>query len=104
MLAIKLKPVGKKHQRSFRIIVSEKRTKLQGKFVEDLGWFNPHTDKFFLKKERINFWLKNGAKPTESVFNLLVTAKIINGPKIPVHKKSKKEEIDEKKENTENAS
>ncbi len=103
MLAIKLKPVGKKHQRSFRIIVAEKRSKLQGKFVEDLGWFNPHTDKFSLKKERVEYWLKNGAKPTDTVFNLLVTAKILSGPKIAVHKKSKKQETRESQSNETNA-
>jgi len=92
MLAIKLRRVGKKKQASFRVVVAEKRSKLQGKFVEDLGWFNPHTDSFSLNKERVEYWLKVGAQPTDSVHNLLVRAAILKGPKIPVHAKPKKKE------------
>jgi len=92
MLAIKLRRVGKKKQASFRVVVAEKRSKLQGKFVEDLGWLNPHTDSFNLNKERVNYWLKVGAQPTDSVYNLLVRAGILKGPKIPVHAKLKEKE------------
>jgi len=96
MLKIKLRPVGKKHQRSFRIVVQEAREKLKGKFVEDLGWWNPHFDKFEIKKERVLYWLKQGAQPTDTCYNLLVEAKVIEGKKRPVHKsKKKKEEVEE---------
>ncbi|HUY69551.1 MAG TPA: 30S ribosomal protein S16 [Candidatus Tyrphobacter sp.] len=71
MLAIKLKLIGKKHQRSFRVIVQEKKSKLRGKFIEDLGWYNPHTKKSGLAGERILFWIKNGAQPTETVGHLI---------------------------------
>lgn len=91
MLAIKLRPVGKKKQISFRIIVAKKRSKLKGKFIEDLGWYNPHTNKFLIKKEEVNKWLKNGAQPTDSVYNILVKAGLIEGKKRPVHAKTKKE-------------
>ena len=66
MLAIKLKLIGKKGQHSFRVIVQEKRTKLQGKAVEDLGWFNPHSNQIKLNQERLKYWIGNGAQPTES--------------------------------------
>ena len=71
MLAIKLKRIGKKHQASFRIIVAEKRSKVNGRFVEDLGWYNPHTNKSKINMERVNYWIKNGAQPTSSIKNLL---------------------------------
>lgn len=71
MLAIKFKRVGKKHQASFRVIVAEKRSKVDGRFLEDLGWFNPHTSKSKLNVERVNYWIKNGAQPTLSIKNLL---------------------------------
>lgn len=90
MVAIKLKRIGKKHQASFRIIVTEKRSKLVGESIEDLGWYNPLNKEFNLNKERVDYWLKNGAQPTDSVYNLLVKNKIISGSKRPVHKKSKK--------------
>lgn len=91
MLAIKLRPIGKKKQISYRIVVNEKRDKLNGKFLEDLGWYNPHTDKFSVNKERVQYWVKSGAIPTDSVHNILITAKILEGAKIPLHKKSKQE-------------
>ncbi len=71
MLAIKLKRIGKKHQASFRIIVAEKRSKVNGRFVEDLGWYNPHTNKSKINIERVSHWIKNGAQPTISLKNLL---------------------------------
>ncbi len=92
MLSIKLKRIGKKHQPSFRIVVAEKRSKLTGKFVEDLGWYNPRTKEVKVNKERIDYRLKNGAQPTDSVYNLLVRLMAISGPKRIVHKKSKKSE------------
>ena len=101
MLAIKFKRIGKKHQASFRIIVTEKRSKLQGRYVDDLGWFNPHNSQFNINKERVNHWLKNGAQPTDSIHNLLVRALIIKGPKRPVHKIKKSSATEIKSEPTE---
>lgn len=94
MLAIKLKKIGKKHQPSFRVIVSEKRSKMGGRCVEDLGWLNPKSKQFNIKKERAIYWLENGAQPTDTVHNLLVRAKVIIGPKKPVHSLKKKKEGD----------
>ncbi|NCO15314.1 30S ribosomal protein S16 [Candidatus Wolfebacteria bacterium CG18_big_fil_WC_8_21_14_2_50_39_7] len=91
MLTIKLKRIGKKNQASFRMIVAEKRSKLQGRYVEDLGWLNPKSDELNVKKERVEHWLKNGAQPTDTVHNLLVKIGLIKGPKRAVHAKSKKE-------------
>ncbi len=92
MLTIKLQRVGKKHQGSFRLIVGEKRHKLQGKQVEDLGWYSPRSNKMEVKKDRVAHWLKNGVQVTDSVHNVLVTAGIITGKKIAVHKQPKKVE------------
>lgn len=92
MLAIKFKRVGKKHQASFRIIVIEKRSKINSRFTADLGWFNPRQDSFKISEEETNHWLKVGAQPTDSVYNLFVRAGILKGPKKAVHKKPKKKE------------
>ena len=90
MLAIKFKRIGKKGQASYRIIVIEKRSKVFGRFVEDLGWYNPHTKESKIDKERTGYWVKIGAQPTDSIHNLLVKTQIISGQKKAVHKKSKK--------------
>ncbi len=75
MLAIKLKRIGKKHQAAYRVIVAEKRSKLGGRYVEDLGWFNPHTDEIKISKERAEYWIKAGAQPTDRVRRLLTILK-----------------------------
>ncbi len=95
MLAIKLQRIGKKHQPSYRLIVQEKRTKLGGTYVEDVGWFNPILKKHEFRRDRIEHWMKIGARPTDTVWNLFVTAGIVSGPKRAVHKKAK-----QKKEET----
>jgi len=98
MLKIRFLRVGKKNQPAFKIVViNAKRAPQSGKFVEEVGFFNPLTKEKVLRKERILYWLSKGAKPSDSVFNLLVAEKIIKGKKIPVHKKPKKKE---KKEET----
>ena len=79
-------------------MLPKKRTKLTGKFIEDLGWYNPHFDKFEIKKERINYWLSKGAQVSDTVFNLLVKDGLLKGPKKAVHSKKKKEKIEESKE------
>lgn len=96
MLMLKLKRIGKKHQASFRLIVDEKRHKLFGRNVEDLGWYDPRAKKHEFKKERVEYWLKQGVKPTDTVHNLLVSAGIISGKKIAVHKQSKKKKEEAK--------
>ncbi len=89
MLAIKFKRIGKKHQASFRVIISEKRYKVFGRFVEDLGWMNPRTNEVKIDKEKAAYWIKVGAQPTPSVHNLLVREGVIDAKKIPVHQKPK---------------
>jgi small subunit ribosomal protein S16 len=98
MLVIRFLRVGKRNQSAFKIVVTDKRNPPRGgRFVEEVGFWNPITKEKVLRAERIKYWLSVGAKPSESVYNLLVSEKIIEGKKIPVHKK-KKEEKEEKKE------
>lgn len=92
MLVIRLFRIGKKRQPSFKIVVTDKRNSpCGGRFVEQVGFYNPLTKEKVLKKNRINYWLSVGAKPSPTVHNLLVSEKILETKKIPVHKKSKKE-------------
>ncbi len=89
MLAIKLQRVGKKHQPSYRLVVAEKRSKMAAPPVEDLGAYNPFTKAVTLNAERISFWIKNGAQPTLTVHNLLVTQGALSAPKLAVKMKKK---------------
>ncbi len=90
MLCIRFFRVGKKNQPSFKIVVTDKRRPPKGgRFVEKVGFWNPLTKEKTLKAERIKYWLSVGAKPSDSVYNLLVKEKILEGKKIPLHKKKK---------------
>ena|SRR3989344_5124448 len=89
MLAIKLRRIGKKNQPSYRIVVSEKKSKVLGKFVEDLGWYDPKNKKFKIDKERAQYRMKTGCQPTDTVYNFFVKTGVVKGPKRPVHKVNK---------------
>lgn len=85
MLVLKLRRVGKRHQPFYRLVVSEKRSKSDGKYLESLGWYNPHNKEKELHAERVLHWLNCGAQKTDTVHNILVSSGVIKGKKIPVH-------------------
>lgn len=87
MLAIKLQRVGKKHQPSYRLVVAEKRSKLIGPPIEDLGAYSTMTKQGSLKNDRISYWIGVGAQPTATVHNLLVKQGVLKAPKIAVKMK-----------------
>ncbi len=102
MLTLRLQRQGRKKDFIYRVVAIDSRFSVKsGKAKEILGWWNPKTDKFQLKTERISYWLKNGIQPTDSCYNLLIKAKLISGAKrkVPIRKKEskKKEEAKEEK-------
>ena len=106
MLTIRLTRKGKKNQPFFRVVlVDKRRSSTGGRAVEDLGYKNPLTKKVSLNKERIQYWISKGAQPSDTIHNLLVAEKIIEGKKIAVAKISKKKqaEIDKVKTDAEAA-
>lgn len=81
MLAIRFNRIGKKDQAAFRIVLQEK-TKAPGrKHVEMLGSYEPHMKQVVLKKERILYWLGQGAQASDSVHNLLVKEGVVTESK-----------------------
>jgi small subunit ribosomal protein S16 len=97
MLVMRFFRIGKKNQSAFKIVVTDKRNPPKGgKFVEEVGFWNPLTKEKILKGDRIKYWLSVGAQPSASVHNLLVKEKIIEGEKIPKHKKKKEEKQKER--------
>ena len=73
MLKIKLQPTGKRHQRFYRIVVAEEKSKLTGKVIDTLGTYNPHdpNNTLELNKENYQLWLTKGAQPTDTVRKLV---------------------------------
>ena len=91
MLIIRLQRIGKKNQPCFDIIVTDKKNSPRGgRRVERLGFYNPLTKETSLKKERVLYWISKGAKCSDTLHNLLIKQKVLEGKKIAVHKKSKK--------------
>jgi len=100
MLIIRLSRVGRKNDPSFRIVLQEKHRAPTGKVIEFLGFYNSRLKQKSFKEERIKYWLGEGAQASDTVHNLLVSAKIINKPKRKAttvsNKKRKKGEKEQK--------
>ena len=86
MIKVKLLPRGKKHQITYRIVIAEDRSKFDGKFIDDLGFYTPQTKTLSLDKEKLVDWQKKGAQLTLGV------DKLLNPDKYPKKIKVKKEE------------
>jgi len=70
---IRLKRIGAKKKPVYRIVVADDRAARDGAFIEELGTYNPtKVNKILnLNKERIEYWLGNGAIASETVKNIL---------------------------------
>jgi len=86
MLKIKLRPNGKIHQRSYRIVVAEQHSKMDGKFTADLGFYTPNSKTLEINKPELAKWIKNGAQLTIGVEKLLNPEKYPNKKKKVVTK------------------
>ncbi|MCG3140599.1 MAG: 30S ribosomal protein S16 [Anaerolineae bacterium] len=75
---IKLTRKGMKKQPTYRVVIQEERSKRDGKYIENLGVYDPRQNPplIQLKADRVNHWLKAGATPTDSVGRLLKIAGI----------------------------
>ena len=71
MIRIRLTRKGKKKAPFYRIVVTDKRTKRDGKPIEEIGTYNPKTKELLLDKNKADSWIKKGAQPTETVTSLL---------------------------------
>lgn len=73
MLRIRLSRTGKTAQESFRIVVAEHSVAVKGKYLELLGHYVPASKpkKFDIKKDRVEYWMSKGAKPTDTVAVIL---------------------------------
>lgn len=85
MQVIRLTRVGKKKDASFRVIVIDSKRKVQaGNYLEMVGSYDPRSNTSDLKADRIKYWMSMGAQPSDTVHNLLISKKIIEGKKINV--------------------
>ncbi|MBE6657253.1 MAG: 30S ribosomal protein S16 [Ruminococcaceae bacterium] len=79
MVKMRLKRVGAKKAPTYRIVVADSRSPRDGRFIEQIGYYNPLTNPADIKidAEKAKAWLANGAQPTETVRSLLKKTEIL---------------------------
>ena len=106
MLSVRLQRVGRKNDPSFRmVIIDSKRSVKSANYIEMVGSYNARQKTVDLNKDRIKHWIGEGAKPTDTVHNILINNKVIEGKKVnplgkktPIVAKKKEEESSEEAE------
>ncbi|OGY53949.1 MAG: 30S ribosomal protein S16 [Candidatus Buchananbacteria bacterium RIFCSPLOWO2_01_FULL_45_31] len=93
MLKIRLARVGKKKSPAYRFVVSENARDLYGKQLEILGHYNPFSKVCEVKKDRILYWISQGAQVSPTAHNLLVDQNVITKEKVKASKSGKKREL-----------
>ena len=78
MLRIRLRRTGAKKQPRYRVVVAEGRTRRDGPFVENLGFYDPMTEPATVRvdSDRAQVWLAQGAQPSDTVARLFRNAGI----------------------------
>jgi small subunit ribosomal protein S16 len=76
MVKIRLKRMGAKKKPFYRIVIADQRSPRDGKFIEEIGTYNPLTNPSEIKvdADKAKQWIKNGAQPTDTVKKLLKIA------------------------------
>ena len=77
MVKIRLQRFGKKKSPFYHIVVADSKSPRDGRIIEQIGTYNPMTDPstIVLDMEKVNQWIKNGAKPTDTVKAIIEKAK-----------------------------
>ena len=75
MVKIRLKRTGKKNAPCYRVVVADSRSPRDGKVIEIVGLYDPRLANESLKMDRIDYWLSNGAQPTDTVADIIRRAK-----------------------------
>ncbi|KND49865.1 MAG: ribosomal protein S16 [Parcubacteria bacterium C7867-003] len=86
MLKIRLQRVGRKHEPSFRLVLTDsKNSTKSGKYLENLGSYDARRgEKSEFKADRITYWVSKGAQLSGTVHNLLIDKKVVTGKKVNV--------------------
>ena len=79
MVKMRLKRIGAKKAPAYRIVIADSRSPRDGRFIEQIGFYNPMTTPAEVKidAEKAKTWLANGAQPTETVRSLLKKSEIL---------------------------
>jgi small subunit ribosomal protein S16 len=77
---IRLRRMGQKKAPFYRVVVADSRYPRDGRFIEEIGYYNPITEPAEIKidAEKAKKWLANGAQPTDTVKSLLKKSNIVD--------------------------
>ena len=80
MVKIRLRRLGAKKAPFYRVVVADSRFPRDGRFIEEIGTYNPLTDpaSVNVNAERAQEWIKKGAQPTDTVRGILKKAGVLN--------------------------
>ncbi len=99
MLRIRLQRIGRENKPAYRIVVAEHSTRVKGRYVEQLGHFNPLDPKVGLvvDQAKVAAWIKKGAQPTDTLARLFKGAGVagMEGYIVPMTDRKKKSEVAE---------
>ena len=74
---MRLRRMGAKKAPTYRVIIADSRSPRDGRFIEEIGYFNPKSDELKIDAEKAKKWIANGAQPTETVKALLKKSNIV---------------------------
>ena len=75
---MRLRRMGAKKAPTYRVIVADSRSPRDGRFIEEIGYFNPKSDELKIDAEKAKKWIANGAQPTDTVKALLKKSNIVD--------------------------
>jgi len=80
MVRIRLRRTGAKKQPSYRVVVADQRSPRDGRFIENIGHYNPRTEPstVVIKEDRALYWLRQGAQPSDAVRRMLVSTGVMD--------------------------
>ena len=82
MLMMRLQRIGRKNDPSYRIVVTDKRTSTKSdRHIDRLGSYNPKMNTIQIDAAKAKEWLAKGVQPSDTVYNILVGQKIVEGRK-----------------------
>ena len=75
---MRLRRMGAKKAPTYRVIVADSRSPRDGRFIEEIGHFDPRSNELKIDAEKAKKWISNGAQPTDTVKALLKKASVID--------------------------
>ena len=82
MLKMRLQRIGRKNSPSYRVVVTDSRNAVsRGRNVDQIGSYDPKLGRIVIDKDKATHWLSHGVQPSDTVYNMLVSQKIVEGKK-----------------------